>query len=606
MTAFENGAVLLTVGGVTVYGKGHAIPVGRGSMAKAAGDEVELEGLSVGVDHDGAAPGAVEVVELESDGRACLELQEGDDGVLAVDVQCAELAAGRRHRPPAAENPGQIVELMAEVAQHAPALSLPRRVPLAVIPARAPVGQVLAGIHLNRQDALLGQETAQPLEARMKAQVVADEEVFEGHRRQLARRLEEGLLDQNGSPVVGCGEVAQRLAMLRSPVRDHDVGWPVSLHCRRDRPEAPTSPRVATSDHGDLAILLFEKPGVPFADRPEAHDQDPGSTGPLAGVVEGGGAWPRTAGSDGSSGARHGSSLAAVDEPRVRVTGAVTALACAGERSGRERPIDSERNLILESKPLGRVLEDLGADYDVVDEWSSRTACFSRYRSPTRRPADLVVKVCERWTEIDARTSFESARRLAALRCAGGARVLEFIAWSSVPPALVSEFVDGEELGQLVRRTKAFGAEDLGNLMFAAGDLLGNAHALPVPAGARPKSGGRVFRRPVLCAGDFAAYNFRVERKGGLVYMEPTSKLRLVSAYRDLAWFLGSVNAPAGFPRRVTHQLHRCFIRGYRTATPAAPWGPLDELLVRIDLHRRRRGKALRSRLHRQRPTASG
>lgn len=260
----------------------------------------------------------------------------------------------------------------------------------------------------------------------------------------------------------------------------------------------------------------------------------------------------------------------------------------------------------MQGRPLGRVLEDLGADYAVVDEWSSRTARFSRYRSSTRRPADLVVKVCERWSEIDARTSFESARRLAALECAGGARVLEFIAWSSVPPALVSELVDGEELGELVRRTEAARAEDLGPLMFAAGDLLGNAHALPVPSGAMPKSGGRVFRRPVLCAGDFAPYNFRVDREGGLVYMEPNSKLRLVSAYRDLAWFLGSVNAPAGVPRRVTHQLHRCFLHGYRTATPAAPWGPLDELLLRIALQRRRRGKALRRRLHPQRPTASG
>lgn len=246
------------------------------------------------------------------------------------------------------------------------------------------------------------------------------------------------------------------------------------------------------------------------------------------------------------------------------------------------------------------------ADYVLVDEWSSRTARFSRYRSSTRRPADLVVKVCERWSEIDVRTSFESARRLAALQCEGGARVLEFIAWSSVPPALVSEFVDGEELGELVQRTEALRAEDLGSWMFAAGDLLGNAHALSVPADAKPKSGERVFRRPVLCAGDFAAYNFRVDREGRLVYMEPTSKLRVVSAYRDLAWFLGSVNAPAGFARRVTHQLHRCFIRGYRAATPAVHWGLLDEALLRIDLRRRRRGKALRRRLHRGRPTASG
>lgn len=249
-------------------------------------------------------------------------------------------------------------------------------------------------------------------------------------------------------------------------------------------------------------------------------------------------------------------------------------------------------------------MEGVPPGYERVEEWSSRTSRLSRFRSAGGGRPDLVVKVCERWGEADARTSFESARRLAAAGGADGARVIEFTAWSPSPPALVSEYVGGEELGALVRRGAAGDVEALEARMAAAGALLARAHRLPIPAGARPKSARRVRRRPVLWAGDFAVYNFRAADAGELVYMEPPSKLRVVSAYHDLAWFLASVSSLLPGRRRLVRRLRRAFVGGYRQASPGARWGLLDALRLHAHLLRRRRGRALRNR-RRSRPPAT-
>jgi rhamnosyltransferase len=241
-------------------------------------------------------------------------------------------------------------------------------------------------------------------------------------------------------------------------------------------------------------------------------------------------------------------------------------------------------------------MEGVPPGFELVEEWSSRTSRLSRFRSAEGDPAELVVKVCDRWGAMDARTSFESARRLAALGGAGGARAIEFVAWSPSPPTLVSEYVGGEELSALVRRAAAGDVEALEARMAAAGALLARAHRLPIPAGARPKSARRVRRRPVLWAGDFAVYNFRAADAGELVYMEPPSKLRVVSAHHDLAWFLASVRTLLPGRRRLVRRLRRAFVRGYRRSSPGAPWGLLDDLRLHAHLLRRHRGRALRNR----------
>lgn len=249
-----------------------------------------------------------------------------------------------------------------------------------------------------------------------------------------------------------------------------------------------------------------------------------------------------------------------------------------------------------EYRPLPTLLEELRRDYVLVEKWSSRTSRLSRWRSTTRQPSELVVKVCDRWESTDARICFESARRLASLEGSGRARVVEFLAWSASPPALISEFVGGEELGALVQKTAGHEEIALGEFVFAAGELLGHAHLLPIPVGAKPKAPRQSFPRPVLSAGDFAPYNFRLDSQGRLVYLEPPSKLRIVSAFHDLAWFLASI--PALVPGRagLRRQLQRNFVRGYRGAMVDRSWGPLAEVYLQLYLLRRRRGSTLRSR----------
>ena len=234
-------------------------------------------------------------------------------------------------------------------------------------------------------------------------------------------------------------------------------------------------------------------------------------------------------------------------------------------------------------------MEGVPAGYELVEEWSSRTSRLSRFRPPGGGRPELVVKVCERWGEIDARTSFESARRLAAAGGAGGARVIEFTTWCPSPPALVSEYVGGEELGELVRRAGGSDIEALEARMAAAGALLALVHRLPIPAGAQPKSARRVRCRPVLWAGDFAVYTFRVADTGELVYVEPPSKLRVVPAHRDMAWFLFSVSSLLPGRRRLIGRLRRAFIRGYLDGWPGIPWGLLDDLRLHAHMLRRRR-----------------
>lgn len=243
---------------------------------------------------------------------------------------------------------------------------------------------------------------------------------------------------------------------------------------------------------------------------------------------------------------------------------------------------------------MSDLLAELRDGYDLVDEWSSRTSRLSRFRSSSHLPPEVVVKVCERWTGADARTSFESARRLAPL-AAARARVIEFVTWSAEPPALVSEWVGGEELATVVRRSPAAGGADLEALIAAAGVLLGRAHRLPIPEGARTKPEGRKPRRRVLSAGDFAAYNFRLDGAGSLVYIEPPSALRVVSAYRDLAWFVASLHALLPERGRLRRALGRAFLGSYRAAV-GTPWGLLDEVHLRAHVLRRRRAGARRHR----------
>jgi hypothetical protein len=253
-----------------------------------------------------------------------------------------------------------------------------------------------------------------------------------------------------------------------------------------------------------------------------------------------------------------------------------------------------------ECRPLAQLLAELAAEYVLVEEWSSRTSRLSRFRSAARRPAELVVKVCERWKPEDAGTSFESARRLTGLAPDGRARVIEFVAWSAHPPALVSELVAGEELSALLRGAGDRDATDVGMLVTAAGELLGRAHRLPIPDGATMKRPGPPPRRAVLSVGDFAAYNFRLDDDGHVVYLEPPSKLRIVAAYRDLAWFLASVRALLQGRPRLVRQLRRYFVDGYRRGSRAS-WGPLDDIQLRLHVLRRRRGMALRVRRQAQR-----
>lgn len=257
--------------------------------------------------------------------------------------------------------------------------------------------------------------------------------------------------------------------------------------------------------------------------------------------------------------------------------------------------IESESWATPEPTPFDRLAEALGRDHSLVAEWSSRTARFSRYRAADGGPSDVVVKVCERWSEADVRTSVESARRLAAHRGAASARVLRFVAWSPAPPALVSAFVPGEELRRLVRQARQEG--DLAaasRWVRAAGGLLGGAHGAPPPPGVRAKSARQALRRPVLSAGDFAAYNFRLDERGEPVYMEPPSRLRLASAYRDLAWFLASIDPPSPPPFH-RGRLARDVLAGY-AASAGRRWTALDELFLRLHVETRRRAKRTRRR----------
>ncbi|HEX2163255.1 MAG TPA: hypothetical protein VHM02_04850 [Thermoanaerobaculia bacterium] len=245
-------------------------------------------------------------------------------------------------------------------------------------------------------------------------------------------------------------------------------------------------------------------------------------------------------------------------------------------------------------RPLAVLVDELAAGYELVEEWSSRTSRLSRFRAAGRRPEELVVKVCPRWTAAEARTSFEAARRFAPL-AGERVRAIEFVAWSEEPPALVSEYVAGEELGALLRRATPAAAAELRGLVAAAGGLLGRAHRLPIPSGVPTKPPGRRPRRRVLSAGDFASYNFRLDAGGTLVFLEPPSALRAVAAYRDLSWFLASLDPLLAGRRGLARSFRRAFLAAYRAAC-GAPWGPLDALHLWLHLWRRRRAMARRMR----------
>jgi len=245
--------------------------------------------------------------------------------------------------------------------------------------------------------------------------------------------------------------------------------------------------------------------------------------------------------------------------------------------------------------PRGRIahaelLAVLERGYQRLEQWSSRTARFARFSPVSGAGLDLVIKVCERWDAENAEVSVDHALEWAPLGAGGRARVVTFLAWCAEPPTLVSEHVGGEELRDYLRDSAGREAADSVRLLASIGALLAAIHRIEP---AKSSWRGKRRRHRVVCAGDFAVYNFRLGEAGEAVYLEPPAARQVVSRFRDLAWFLASLRLRLVRSNPERMLLSRAFLEGYRSVLGPG-WSSCATLSLRVALFRRETLQTLR------------
>lgn len=220
---------------------------------------------------------------------------------------------------------------------------------------------------------------------------------------------------------------------------------------------------------------------------------------------------------------------------------------------------------------------------EVVERWTSRTARLWQLRPPDGR--DWIVKVGEGWGPPDVAAITSAFARWQ--QCVEDTRLEETVATIETvgvlnePPRLYAEYVDGEELSQIL--SSGGGGEQQ---LAACGRLLGAFHRentysgehqdyqrdffkiakrLVIPR--RIASSLALHLSPVLSAGDFAPYNIRVQPDGRIVVLDAPQRPQTVSVHCDIARFAYWLHRTLVAHRATQNRSLDVFLQGYSEVT---------------------------------------
>ncbi|MEY9362219.1 hypothetical protein ABH994_004940 [Bradyrhizobium yuanmingense] len=181
-----------------------------------------------------------------------------------------EAAAKRSDAMPWPEQPEQIVQLVAEIPQHAaPGISRGGG-GCAVIAVRSPVPDVLADIGADRDHVASAQHVRQRRHHWVKAQIVSDADMGKRIFRGRCRRCEKRLFDEDFATEAGLRQLLQIVRMARRLGGNHHIVRMRRRNGLRDRTVVAT---FAPAYRCDPKAELAQDARMPCADRAEAnHD----------------------------------------------------------------------------------------------------------------------------------------------------------------------------------------------------------------------------------------------------------------------------------------------------------------------------------------------
>jgi hypothetical protein len=248
-------------------------------------------------------------------------------------------------------------------------------------------------------------------------------------------------------------------------------------------------------------------------------------------------------------------------------------------------------------------------DFHVVDVWVSRTATLTRLRGIGESEREIVLKLFSDWEPDEVRAAHEALTLRCRILSGHGADVAHSVVplgWLADPPLLCMEYVPGSDVARALKQPEARSSGVLEDAIAACGRALGYLHTATTSGDA--DSSGSDLRRlatriglrntahrlatarasplTVASAGDFAAYNARLDDAGGVTLIDVARRQTRLRPHRDVAWFLYSMRSPANDAT----PLERVFRTAYSEAGPVDLANPAESFAVDLFLAQRYRG----------------
>jgi hypothetical protein len=281
----------------------------------------------------------------------------------------------------------------------------------------------------------------------------------------------------------------------------------------------------------------------------------------------------------------------------------------------------------FDESAVARIIDDLAtrfswegwSGYDVVRVWDSRTAVL-HHIVPLNGGTSRVLKVGTLWKKEKAREVYEDLAHLREVFTSNPAvelQVPEAFGWHDSPPCVCVEYVPGVDLTAALSETSGPATADLGRIVDACGAALGAFHkaysfdpdAADAPLSRRKLEriartmAGRVGVKPELVEGidwsrlasrrygDFAPYNLRVDRSGGIWVIDQPSGRSYAPVHRDVAYFLDRLDrvlarrGPSATDRwRTRAELETSLLSAYARTGPGMLDTPADKTLLSLYL----------------------
>lgn len=290
------------------------------------------------------------------------------------------------------------------------------------------------------------------------------------------------------------------------------------------------------------------------------------------------------------------------------------------------RRLESEAldRMPLDDGDVMAVIEEIGRTFDwdeslsglaPVQSWHSKTSTFVHARGQPDAPG-VVLKMGKDWEPEDARAIYEQLLGLQELARGSHLKISvpAILGWHGDPPSVCFEYVEGEDLDEMLDRRSGYSSPEAERAVEEGGSLLGLFHVrggvgaddLSQAEGAarsRLESmaeqlrirkgplesidlGDRISRR----YGDYAPYNVRMGPAGDAWLLDQPGPPSLDLIHRDVSWYTFALirnvgrdaDADSAELGRAKDRLVAAFLSGYARTGPTSLDSAEDEALLAL------------------------